>query len=109
MKQINVPLNNHEAIIDPNKVISDQYSGQVLTKKDGTALFGVVHKTWDGDMEVYEVIPAVAEAKPIRIPLDDVASVAPSPQSPMPAGLLNRLSADEIKDLLAFVLDAKGK
>ena len=43
-----------EAIIDPNKVISDQYSGQVLTKKDGTALFGVVHKTWDGDMELYE-------------------------------------------------------
>jgi putative heme-binding domain-containing protein len=98
-----------EAIIDPNKVISDQYSGQVLTKKDGTAFFGVVHKTWDGDMEVYEVIPAVAEAKPIRIPLEDVASVVPSPQSPMPAGLLNRLSANEIKDLVAFLLDAKGK
>lgn len=98
-----------EAMIDPNKVISDQYSGQVLTKKDGTALFGVVHKTWDGDMEVYEVIPAVADAKPVRIPIEEVAQVAPSPQSPMPAGLLNRLSADEIRDLVAFLLGAKGK
>lgn len=97
-----------EAVIDPNKVISDQYSGQILTKKDGTALFGVVYKTFDGDMEVYEVIPAVANAKAIRIPVDQVEKVAPSPQSPMPAGLLNRLSKDEIKDLVAFLLGAKG-
>lgn len=98
-----------ESVIDPNKVISDQYSGQVLTKKDGTALFGVVHKTWDGDMEVYEVIPAVADAKPVRIPVEDVKEVAPSPQSPMPASLLNSLSKDEIRDLVAFLLDKKGK
>jgi putative heme-binding domain-containing protein len=98
-----------EAVIDPNKVISDQYSGQVLTKKDGTALFGVVHKTWDGDMEVYEVIPAVADAKPVRIPVEEVAKVAPSPQSPMPAGLLNRLSKDEVRDLVAFLIGARGK
>jgi hypothetical protein len=81
----------------------------VLTKKDGTALFGVVHKTWDGDMEVYEVIPAVADAKAVRIPVEEVAKVAPSPQSPMPAGLLNRLSADEVRDLVAFLIGAKGK
>lgn len=93
-----------EAVIDPNKVISDQYSGQVLTKKDGSALFGVVHKTYDGDMEVYEVIPAVADAKPVRIPIDQVRKVEPSPQSPMPAGLLDRMSKDEIRDLIAFLL-----
>ncbi len=93
-----------EAVIDPSKVISDQYSGQVLTKKDGSALFGVVHKTYDGDMEVYEVIPAVADAKPVRIPIDQVRKVEPSPQSPMPAGSLDRMSKDEIRDLIAFLL-----
>ena len=93
-----------EAMIDPNKVISDQYSGQVLTKKDGSALFGVVHKTFDGDMEIYEVIPAVADAKPVRVPVEEVAKVEPSPQSPMPAGLLNRMSRDEIRDLVAYLL-----
>ena len=98
-----------EAVIDPNQVISDQYSGQILTKKDGTALFGVVYKTFDGDMEVYEVIPAVADAVAVRIPIEQVASVAPSPQSPMPAGLLNRLSKDEIQDLVAFLLGKKDK
>ena len=103
------PADLLEAVIDPNKVISDQYTGQVLTKKDGTALFGVVHKTWDGDMEVYEVIPAVADAKPVRIPIDEVENVAPSPQSPMPAALLNRLSKDEVRDLVAFLIGAKGK
>lgn len=97
-----------EAVIDPNKVISDQYTGQILTKKDGSALFGVVHKTYDGDMEVYEVIPAVADAKPVRIPVDQVAKVVPSPLSPMPAGLLNRMSKEEIRDLVAFLL-GEGK
>ncbi|MGK0154735.1 MAG: hypothetical protein ACI9SE_001688, partial [Neolewinella sp.] len=38
-----------------------------------------------------------------------VEKVAPSPQSPMPAGLLNRLSADEVRDLVAFLIGAKGK
>jgi putative heme-binding domain-containing protein len=98
-----------EAVIDPNKVISDQYTGQVLTKKDGTALFGVVHKTWDGDMEVYEVIPAVADATPVRIPVEEVEKVAPSPQSPMPAGLLDRLSKNEVRDLVAFLIGSKDK
>lgn len=93
-----------EAILDPNKVISDQYSGQILTKKDGTVLFGVVHKTYDGDMEVYEVIPAVAEAVPVRIPVAEVEKVEASPQSPMPSGLLRPLSKKEIQDLVAFLL-----
>lgn len=95
-----------ESILDPNKVISDQYSGKILTKKDGTALFGVVHKTYDGDTEVYEVVPAVANAEPIRIPVADVAKVEPSPQSPMPAGLLNGLNPDEVRDLVAFLIAA---
>lgn len=94
-----------EAIIEPSKSIADQYSGQVLTKKDGTALFGVVHKTFVGDHEVYEVIPAIEDAKPLRVPVGEVAKVEPSPMSPMPASLINRLSADEVRDLIAFLLD----
>ncbi|MCB9878324.1 MAG: DUF1080 domain-containing protein [Planctomycetes bacterium] len=93
-----------ESVLEPSKVISDQYSGQVLTKQDGSALFGVVRKIFDGDTEVYEVVPAVAEAKPVRVAVADVQKVEPSPLSPMPTDLIDRLSADEVKDLLAFLL-----
>ncbi|MFK7741697.1 MAG: family 16 glycoside hydrolase [Planctomycetota bacterium] len=94
-----------ESILEPSKDISDQYSGSVLTKRDGSALFGVVHKTHFGDEEVYEVIPAEQNAKPVRVLVADVDKVEPSPMSPMPKGLLNRLSADEVRDLVAFLLD----
>jgi len=93
-----------ESILEPSKVISDQYAGKVLTKKDGTAYFGVTHKTWDGDMQVYEVVEAKADAIPLRVPVEEVASVEPSPLSPMPKDLVDRLSASELRDLVAYLL-----
>jgi len=98
------PTDLLESILEPSKVVSDQYSGKVLTKKDGTAYFGVVHKTWDGDMQVYEVVEAKADAVPMRIPVEQVAKVEPSPLSPMPKDLVDRLSPDELRDLVAYLL-----
>ncbi|HZN40895.1 MAG TPA: c-type cytochrome, partial [Planctomycetota bacterium] len=93
-----------EAILEPSLVISDQYSGSVLTRKDGTAIFGSVKKAFHGDSDVYEVVPATAEAQLVRVPAADVAKVEPSKLSPMPKDLVDRLSADELRDLLAFLL-----
>ncbi|MCK5943539.1 MAG: c-type cytochrome, partial [Planctomycetes bacterium] len=93
-----------ESILEPSKVVSDQYSGKVLTKNDGTAYFGVVHKTWDGDMQIYEVVEARKDAVPMRIPVEEVRSVEPSPLSPMPKDLVDTLSADELRDLVAYLL-----
>lgn len=98
------PRDVFAAIVTPSAVVSDQYTGQVVTLKDGAAHFGVARKTYDGDVEVYEVIPAAAHSAPLRIPVADVASVVPSPRSPMPEGLVNALSADELRDLLAFLV-----
>jgi len=92
------------AILEPSAVISDQYSGQVLTRKDGTALFGFAVKTHHGDVEVYEVMPATADAQLVRVPVADVATIDRSPLSPMPADLVDRLARDELRDLLAFLL-----
>ncbi|HEU4418230.1 MAG TPA: c-type cytochrome, partial [Planctomycetota bacterium] len=93
-----------ESILEPSNVISDQYSGSVLTKKDGTTLFGSVKKAMHGDSEVYEVVPATADAKLVRVHVADVSKVEPSKLSPMPKDLVDRLSADELRDLVAFLL-----
>jgi len=98
------PRDVFAAIVTPSAVVSEQYTGHVVTLKDGAAHFGVARKTYDGDVEVYEVIPAAAHSAPLRIPVADVASVVPSPRSPMPEGLVNALSADELRDLLAFLV-----
>lgn len=93
-----------EAIVDPSRVQSDQYAGKVLTKHDGTALFGHVTKGFHGDTEVWEVMPAAADAVLVRVPVSEVASVENSPLSPMPKGLANGLSTAELRQLLAFLL-----
>jgi putative heme-binding domain-containing protein len=93
-----------EAIFDPDKVVSEQYSGRVVTHEDGRTWFGIVHEGYDGDTPIYEIVPAVADAQPLRIARDDVVRVEPSPKSPMPAGLVDRLSAEEVRDLVAFLL-----
>jgi len=76
----------------------------VLTKKDGTSLFGrVQERTVDGARS-YEVVVATAEASSVRVPFDDVAKVEAAKLSPMPSGLVDRLSADELADLVAYVM-----
>ncbi|MFN9706241.1 MAG: c-type cytochrome, partial [Planctomycetota bacterium] len=93
-----------EAILEPSKVVSDQYSGQVVTKKDGSTLFGHAVKTFHCDVEVYEVRPATADAKLVRVAVAEVSKVERAPQSPMPGDLVDRLSAAELRDLLAYLL-----
>lgn len=94
-----------EATLDPSRVISDQYAGSIVRTKDGNSHFGrVVPVFVDGKLVAHEVWPAVAEPKPIRVPADEVAAVEPSKISPMPRGLVDRLSPDELLDLLAYTL-----
>ncbi len=93
-----------EAILDPDKDVSDQYGGTVLTKHDGSTLFGFAVRGHEGDVEVWEIAQPGADPPVVRVPVAAVAKVARSPLSPMPAGLVDRLSAAELRDLLAFLL-----
>ncbi|MBL8750192.1 MAG: DUF1080 domain-containing protein [Planctomycetes bacterium] len=93
-----------ESIVEPSRAVGDQYAGSVLTKRDGSALFGFVAKAFRGDAEVFEVVSADANAAVVRVPGADVAKVERSPLSPMPAGLVNGMSAGELRQLLAFLL-----
>ena len=40
----------------------------------------------------------------VKVPRSEIAGIEPSPVSPMPGGLINRLNESELKDLLAFLL-----
>ncbi|MGE3174784.1 MAG: family 16 glycoside hydrolase [Planctomycetota bacterium] len=92
-----------EAILEPGKVVSDQFQGAVLTRTDGSTLFGRVSARGDGDARVYEVVTASADGAVVRVPAAEVRSVEPAKLSPMPEGLVDRLSESELLDLLAFL------
>lgn len=89
-----------ESIIEPSKVISDQYQSSMVLTEDGRSLTGLVSK--DGDNVI--VYPADANAKPITVPADQVDEILPSKVSQMPKDMLNALNEDEIRDLIAYLL-----
>ncbi len=88
------------AIVEPSKVISDQYGSQQVVTGDGKVLVGRAVEIGN-ELYVYTID---AEAKPIVLSKDDVESVTPSKVSQMPANLIDTLNADELKDLFAYLL-----
>ncbi|MFM2197667.1 MAG: hypothetical protein RLZZ505_1099 [Verrucomicrobiota bacterium] len=89
-----------EAIIEPSKVISDQYGSSTVTLNNGKTHAGLV--ITEGD--IVTVHTADPKAKPVVINYSDVKSIDESSISQMPPGLINSLSANELRDLIAYLL-----
>jgi putative heme-binding domain-containing protein len=92
------------AAIEPSKDISDQYAAMTVILDDGQVLSGRVSHEGDGAAAVVKVYPYIPGAEPTRVPKAKVKSITLSKISPMPPGLVNSLSAGELRDLVAFVL-----
>jgi len=90
------------AIIDPSDVISDQYNTTVFSLKDGNSIVG---RLISEEGEEYKVSQNPYAPDIIRtIPKSEVISMKMSSVSLMPPGTINRLSDDEVKDLLAYLI-----
>lgn len=92
-----------DAIVHPGNVISDQYNFDLITRQDGTQLSGRIIESKD-DKWIIATNPFDI-TQTIEIKRDARDKVTPSPVSPMPPGLINRLNPDELKDLLAYLLE----
>lgn len=88
-----------ESILDPSKVISEQYANSEIVLKDGKTIIGRVVADEDGKLLVR---PSMLAPDMQEVATADIKSREPSKVSPMPPGLLNMLSKDEILDLLAY-------
>jgi putative heme-binding domain-containing protein len=94
-----------ESIIEPSKVISDQYQNYVVIKKNGDSETGkIIDETTD--KIVMQPNPLLPDR--IEIKKSEIAERNPSKVSPMPQGLLNQFTKDEILDLLGY-LESMGK
>ena len=90
-----------EAIIEPSKVISDQYASHIVRTVDGDVLTGIVIETENGGVEVHT---SDLNAEPVKLKKDDIASKQVSKTSQMPASLINVINKDELLDLLAYLI-----
>jgi putative heme-binding domain-containing protein len=94
-----------EAIVEPNKVISDQYAAVSIATKDGHVVTGRVGNIFGDSLSVIEDMFDPGRATMVR--RADIEEMKPSEVSLMPVGLLNSLTEGEIQDLVAFLL-ARG-
>lgn len=89
-----------EAIIDPSKAISEQYSSFVFTMKNGEMSVGqVVNET----NFYYDIIEDPIRGAHKHIQKSILAKKEVNPVSLMPPGLINVLTKDEVLDLLAYL------
>lgn len=91
-----------ESIIEPNKVVSDQYAATVFTMKDGSSILG---RLTNENENTYFVSQNPFAPEVLReIPKQEVASTKYSYISVMYPGLINRLNEEELKDLMAYLM-----
>jgi len=94
-----------ESILEPSKVVSEQYQNYTVVQKNGD---GATGRIVDENDEKVIVQPNLISPERVSIRKADVADRHPSKISPMPEGLVNLLTADEILDLLAYI-ESTGK
>ena len=73
----------------------------IFTMQDGKVITGLVIKTTPTTVEV--VVNPLVKEPPVTLKLSDIDTKKASKISLMPKGLLDRLSAEEILDLVAYV------
>lgn len=91
-----------ESIIEPSKVISDQYGSSAVTTQDGAVHTGLVVDRGD-KLEIY---PPDAKSAPTQVERAAVAKIEAVAVSQMPPGLIDALSGAELRDLMAYLMAA---
>lgn len=89
------------AVLSPNDEISDQYAHTLLELADGKNLAGRIQS--ENEEEIVLMPNPYNETYTVTIKKETVVQRGPSPISPMPGGLLNRLNPQEIKDLFKYL------
>jgi putative heme-binding domain-containing protein len=91
-----------EAIVEPSKVVSDQYKASVVRTIEGKTYVGKIVNDAKGKYTI--VVDPEDSTKVVEVARDEVESVKPSNVSLMPEKLLNTLNENEVLDMLAYML-----
>jgi putative heme-binding domain-containing protein len=89
-----------EACTEPSKVLSEQYMNTAILTHDGRVIIGRIAEEND---EQVVIRPLPLEPQTVTIKKSEIESRKLSAISPMPVGLLNTFTKEEILDLLAYL------
>jgi putative heme-binding domain-containing protein len=91
-----------DQILNPSKVINEQFVPSVLTKNNGDTVVGSVVNL-SGDTVTINTDLSDPNQR-VSVDRKEVKSIEPSKVSPMPPMLLSSMTESEVLDLVAFVL-----
>jgi putative heme-binding domain-containing protein len=94
-----------ESIIEPSKVISEQYQNLAVVRKSGEPVVGRLLEETNDKLVLQ---PDLLKPDKVEVKKSDVQRRVPSKLSGMPEGLVNVLTQDELLDLMAY-LEAGGR
>jgi putative heme-binding domain-containing protein len=95
------PLEILKDILDPSFRINDKYQTWVIEMQSGKVYQGLVLEETKQEVKLIE--NPLVKADPIVLRVADIAERKKSPVSTMPKGLLDKLTREEIVDLIAYV------
>ena len=93
------------SILEPSKEIAEKYQSNVFVLASGKVVTGMVLE--ENDSEAKVLIDPLAKEAQLVVKKSTIDERVKSPTSIMPLGLLNKLTEEEILDLVAYVY-AKG-
>ena len=100
------PLDLLKELLDPSAKINEKFQTQIFQLESGVTVTGLVVEETPSVIKVVE--NPLAKAAPTEIKPADVTARKKSATSIMPKGLLDKLTREEILDLVAFI-HARGK
>ncbi len=96
-----------EAIVDPSKVVSDQYRASIVQTASGKTLTGRIVSETDDSLII--VTNPEDSTKTETVKKNNIEELQPSAVSLMPNDLLKPLNKEEVLDLLAYLLSRGNK
>jgi len=96
------PIDILTSILDPSAKIDDKYASYNFETGSGKVITGLILENNDREFKVIE--NPLAKSEPIVIMRSDILERARSKSSIMPKGLLDKLTREEVLDLLAYIL-----
>ena len=91
-----------EALVEPSKVVSDQYRASIVQTVGGKVITGRIVSESNGKLTV--MTDPEDAGKIVEVDRADVDELVPSQTSLMPQDLLDTLNKDEVLDLLAYLM-----
>jgi putative heme-binding domain-containing protein len=90
-----------ENVLDPSAVVAQDYQVTVLETKDGRVLTGIIRQEND------KVVTLQTQNERVTVPKQEIQSRTKSPVSMMPEGMLDKLTNDEVRDLVAYLVGSE--